>query len=148
MLPQCLAADRPRAASQAERERDQHSRHRLDEAARRQEHGQPRQRGEQGGGEGGAVPPPETVVFDIDEQVERGVHRQPGQRRADTERVDVHLRGTRSGSHSRSATVRPVGLRGRRASVDSVHSPIAVDTASLAGLCDGPRRRLAARPGG
>ena len=41
---------------------------------------------------GGAVPPPETVVFDIDEQVEHGVHRQPGQRGADTERVDVHRR--------------------------------------------------------
>ena len=92
MLPQRLAADRPRAASQAERERDQNSRQRLHEAARRQEHEQRRQRGEQGGGEGGAVPPPETVVFDVDEQVEHGVHRHPGQRRADTERVDVHLR--------------------------------------------------------
>ena len=49
-------------------------------------------RGQQGGGEGGAVPPPETVVFDIDEQVEHGVHRQPGERRADAKRVDVHLR--------------------------------------------------------
>ena len=73
-------------------ERDQSSRHRLDEAARRQEHEQRRQRDERGGGEGGAVPPPETVVFDIDEQVEHGVHRQPGQRGADTERVDAHLR--------------------------------------------------------
>ena len=43
------------------------------------------QRDEQGGGEGGAVPPPETVVFDIDEQVEHGVHRQPGEWRADTD---------------------------------------------------------------
>ena len=34
---------------------------------------------------GGAVPPPETLVFEIDEQVEHGVHRQPGQRGADTE---------------------------------------------------------------
>ena len=73
MLPQRLAADRPRAASQAERERDQNSRHRLDEAARRQEHEQRSQRGQQEGGEGGAVPPPETVVFDIDEQVKHGV---------------------------------------------------------------------------
>ena len=38
------------------------------------------------------MPPPETVVFDIDEQVEHAVHRQPGERRADTERVDVDLR--------------------------------------------------------
>ena len=38
------------------------------------------------------MPPPETVVFDIDEQVEHGVYRHPGQRGADTERVDVHLR--------------------------------------------------------
>ena len=38
------------------------------------------------------MPPPETVVFDIDEQIKRGVHRQPGERSADTERVDVQLR--------------------------------------------------------
>ena len=31
------------------------------------------------------MPPPETVVFDIDEQVEHGVHRQPGEWRADTD---------------------------------------------------------------
>ena len=54
MLPQRLAADRPRAASQAERERDQNSRHGLDEAARRQEHEQRRHRDE---GEGGEAAP-------------------------------------------------------------------------------------------
>ena len=61
---------------QAERERYQNSRQRFDEAARRQEYEQRRQRGQQGGGEGDAVPPPETVVFEIHEQVEHGVHRQ------------------------------------------------------------------------
>ena len=56
MLPQRLAANRPRAASQAERERDQDSRHRWHEAARGQEHEHRRQRREQGGGQDGAVP--------------------------------------------------------------------------------------------
>ena len=92
MVPQRLAAHRPRAASQAERERDQNSRYRFDEAARRQEHEQRGQRGQQRGGQGSAMPPPEAVVFDVDEQVEHGVDRQPGQRRADAERVDVDLR--------------------------------------------------------
>ena len=54
MLPQRLAAARPRATAQAERERDQNSRHPFDEA-RRQEYEQRSQRDEQGGGEGSAV---------------------------------------------------------------------------------------------
>ena len=78
--------------AQAEGECHQERGQRSDQGARRQEHEQRRQGGQQGGDQGGAVPPPEAVGFDVDEQVQQRVHRQPGQRGADAEGVDVDLR--------------------------------------------------------
>ena len=76
MLPQHLAADRSRAASQPD------MRARSGQPARV---GRSRvnvritksaaQRGQEGRGEDGAVPPPETVVFDMASQVEHGAAR-------------------------------------------------------------------------
>ena len=91
MLPQRLAAHRPGATAQPERQRHQQRRQRPHQAARRQEHEHRRQGGQQRGGQGAAVPPPEAVALQLHEQVEQRVPRQPEQRRAQAEGVDVDV---------------------------------------------------------
>ena len=107
MLPQRLAAHRPGATAQPERQRRQQRRQRPHQAARRQEHEYRRQGGQQRGGQGAAVPPPEAVALELHEQVEQRVPRQPEQRRAQAEGVDVDV-----GARGRGQVV--VGHGGRQ----------------------------------